>query len=504
MKILTKILAVVIALVTVFTSSMVFAFADDPTYKWPSDPVLTYRDDFDWGSVMHAPSWGPAYSAGNLEQQLHQLAEMGGKLLRVDATGNVGVLDKTVKLCNAYGIKVLLIVYLPSRTFDPDVSFDVEEIETHFRIYAKRYDGNSGCGKADYIQLDNEMDVGIMGWTSMNGYGTEISEYPEDSLKTITEQVKAAVKGIRNGNPNVKIIINIAFVHYGLLKYFQQNGVEWDITGHDWYTDMLWYGNSDYDVTDRSQNFYKSGQELYDLFGKPIIICETNMWTNAYNGSPVDEEGYLSIPDVKAGMIDGSYWDPLVFLLEDYYNEDFVIGCTIYEFYDELVHQSGETWSGEAHFGMMEAGINGLFIKAKPIYYRCKRIFGGDTVEKLDWEKVEAMYEKDDGGGGDDGDNTSSTTDTSSSTTDQTGGTYETITKHNYTTVTPDPIIVTPEPINKEVTQTETVNRKIPVSSGKFFTLPIILSFVIGGVAILLAAGAVTYVVIKKKSSKVK
>ena len=282
MKNLFKILAVIIALATVITSSIVITKAEEN--KWPNDPDLSYRQDFDWGAVMHAPQWGPAYNLSNLETQLHQLAEMGSRLLRIDATGNVGALDKTVKLCNTYGIKVMIIVYIPGRTFDPDVEVDLEEIEIHFRTYAKRYDGTNGCGKVDYIQLDNEMDVSIMGWTNMNGQGKNISDYPRLSLEKITAQVKAAQQGIRNGNPNVKIIINMAYVHYGILKFFQQEGVEWDVTGHDWYSDMFNIGNEGkYDPTNRDLNFHNSGKELYELFNKPIIICETNQWSNEHN-----------------------------------------------------------------------------------------------------------------------------------------------------------------------------------------------------------------------------
>lgn len=498
MKTTLKILAVIVAIITVFTSSIVTTQAADS--RWPDDPELTYRDDFDWGAVMHAPQWGPAYSSGNLETQLHQLKEMGSTLLRIDATGDVGILDKTVMLCNTYGIKVMLIVYIPGRTFDTEVAIDPAAIEEHFYAYAKRYDGTNGCGKVDYIQLDNEMDVQIMGWTDMKGSGMEISEYPEPSLRKITEQVSYAVRGIRSGNPNVKIIINIAYVHYGILKYFQENGIEWDITGHDWYSDMFSIGNPNYDPTDRSQNFHNAGKELYDLFGKPIIICETNQWTNALNNMPIDDEGYPDDPDIKASMLDGTWWDPFVLCLEDYYNQDYVIGCTIYEFYDELAHQSGTTagsdYLGEAHFGLMEAGTNGLFIKAKPIYERCKAMFGGGPVEMLDWDEVEASFrpeeeEKDDANSDDTGDESTAL-----------GEKYEIITNDHVTTIIPDPITVTPDPINREETTTETVYRKVPVSSGKFFTWPIIVSFVVGGVALLITAGAVTYVILKKKKAK--
>lgn len=338
------------------------------------DPKLTSRKDFDFGAAFHAPAWGPAYNARNLEQQIEQLAEMGGTLYRVDAKENYDHLDKTVKLCNAYGIKVMLIVYIPGRTFDPTKTVDLKAIEDRYKYYASRYDGNHGHGKIDYIQIDNELDVKLCSYSGGTGNFKNISDYPEESLETISEQVKAAISGVKSTGADIKTIINISWVHYGILKYFYQDGADWDITGHDWYTDMLTYGGN-------SEEYYGAGQELYDLFKKPIIICETNMQMNKYNGSTVYPE-----------YTQASWWNPLVEMLKDYYAKDYVIGCVLYEFYDELVHQSGTSWGGEAHFGIMETNSDGTFKQAKPIYTRCKDMFGGKDLERLDWNTVNKEY----------------------------------------------------------------------------------------------------------------
>ena len=334
------------------------------------DPVLNYRDDFNWGAGFHAPSWGLPYRADNIELQVKQLAEMGGTLLRVDATDDINHLDKTVKLCNAYGIKVMLVVYIPGKTFDPNVSVDLDAIKKHFRKYATRYDGKHGHGKADYIQIDNEMDVSLMGWTGVESHGKEIANYDAKALAHITKQVKAASEGVAEAGTDIKRIINIAWVHYGILKYFYQNGVEWDVTGHDWYQDMFGYGGN-------AKEFYGSGQELYNLFKKPIIICETNMWMNAYYKEGVEPPNYQL----------SSWWDPFAQALKNYYEKDYVIGCTIYEFYDEPMHNSGE-----GHFGLNEVNTDGSFKAHKPMYYRAQHMFGGKAVEQKVWHEVDEEY----------------------------------------------------------------------------------------------------------------
>ena len=189
-----------------------------------NDPVLNYRNDFNWGAAIHAPRWGLPYRSDNIELQIKQLAEMGGTLLRVDAVEDLNHLDKTVKLCNAYGIKVLLVVYIPGRTYDSSVSVDLDAIKKHFRTYATRYDGKHGCGKADYIQIDNEMDVSLMGWTGVETHGKDIANYDAKALAHITKQVRAASEGIAEAQTDIKRIINIAWVHYGILKYFYKGG----------------------------------------------------------------------------------------------------------------------------------------------------------------------------------------------------------------------------------------------------------------------------------------
>ena len=339
------------------------------------DPILTFRDDFVWGAMLHAPAWGNSFKESNLELQLKQMADMGCKLIRVDVTvNNLPHLDKTVKLCNAYGIKVMLIGYFPNRTADPNISVDYKATEDRFRMLATRYDGKHGCGKADYIQIDNELDNLAINYAPKSSEYKEIEDYSLEALEKISLQVESAINGVKSAETDIKTIINIAGSHYGILKYFEKKGIDWDIQGHDWYDNMFGYGGNPNET-------YASGDELYNLFKKPIIICETNMFMNTYNGNAEYPNYY-----------DASWWDPLVQVLSNYYSRDYVIGCAVYEFYDEPRHQTTDEWSGEAHFGMIETDINGNFKRFKPIYYRCQKMFGGKETAMLDWKSVKTEY----------------------------------------------------------------------------------------------------------------
>lgn len=371
-KIITLILTVAILLIS--TSAFTVS---------AQDPKLTSRKDFLWGTNFHAPEWSSSYSSNNLELQLHQAAEMGCKIIRTNLSKTISHTDKTVRLANEYGMKIMLIITIPGRTFDDD--YDLQLITQTFKAYSSRYDGNHGYGKVDYIQIDNELDVLLMEHGNkkygINGHnGDKISNYHAASLKNISLQISAAIRGIKQSGTTAKSVINISWIHYGLLKYLEEQGIDWDVTGHDWYEEMFDYGNDE-------NEFYDSGKELYDLFKKPILICETNMGLSKYSGTTSG-----------APLDDYNFYDPLIECMEDYYSKDFVIGVIFYEFWDETDHQADDEWKAGAHCGFVETNRNGSFKGFKPIYERVQNIIGGTGLQKLDWSKVKAKYEGEENG----------------------------------------------------------------------------------------------------------
>ena len=441
------------------------------------DPKLTSRKDFLWGVAMHSPPFGPTYVEPNLEMQLHQAAELGCKLIRVDAKGSITHTDKLIQLANEYGMKIMLIIDLPNKTFDDN--YNLQLVEQTFRTYAKRYNGKQGHGKVDFIQIDNEVDNDIIGYSEsvgMNpGGAVNISDLDATGLKNISLQFAAAIKGVKSSGSDAKTIINIGWTHYGMLKYLQQNGVDWDVTGHDWYEGMFHYGGD-------PEEYYGTGQELYDLFKKPIIICETNMWQNTYNGKDVgpDEDDY-------------NYWDPIVDCMSDYYNKDFVIGVTFYELWDELAQQNGGKWLGEAHFGLIKANHNGTFIDYKPIYHRIQNIIGGGKVKQIDWNTVKKKYSDDD----DDEDfkviqNSAQNTTTTSTIT--IGGNTQKPTSSESSNVN--------STIDGTVSVHYEEHEDINLDNNNTISTPIIIAIVAAGVFVLATIGVGAFFILKKPKTK--
>lgn len=333
------------------------------------DPLLNYRKDFNWGVCMHTNYWGEAYKDFNMEDQIHLAAELGCKLIRTDGRASEQYLDKFMKLCHGYGIKVMLIGYFPGgETHTQD--FDAEEIRKTFYELASRYDGKHGCGKADYIQIDNELDHSLMVASHPDGNyknGKEISHYNKEYMDNYLAQVNAAIKGVRDSGTSAEIVINFVNDRYGLMDYFYQQNVDWDVTGMDWYSKIFPHGDTPFWL----------GDDIHKKYGKPIIICETNIH---------GKSEYFDEKDV-------TNFDVMVEAFEDFYSRDYVKGCCIYELSDELIFNEDGSYNQEGHFGLLFTNQNGTIKEPKPHYYRYKKIFGGKNLEKIDWQRFQVAFD---------------------------------------------------------------------------------------------------------------
>ena len=312
---------------------------------------------------MHSSNWGPAYFDANLEEQVHLAAEMGCRLIRIDSYAPFDYLDKFMMLCQGYGIKVMLIVYFPGGETVTS-NFSEDAISDYFYMYADRYNGKNGFGKADYIQIDNELDHTLMMESYPDGdyvSGKDMSQYNQEYIANYAIQVQAAVEGVKRADSDVKTIVNFVGDRHGFTDYLYAYGIEWDITGIDWYSNIFREGITPFWV----------GDKIHELYEKPIIVCETNMFGK----------------DEYFDENDPSNWDILVKAFDDIYSKDYVEGCCIYELSDELITADDGGYDQEGHFGLLFTNEDGTIKEPKPVYYRFKEIFGGQDIEMPDYEK---------------------------------------------------------------------------------------------------------------------
>lgn len=362
MKGLKKLFAVVLSMAIFLCSLPIIASADSTTQF--SDTPLNTRDDFLWGAQMHTPYWSGSYATHRIEEEVTLAYQMGVRVIRVDGSAPEGHLEKLIPLCNEYGIKVLLIGYFSSFSFTEACSdTDAAAITGHFRYLAERFNGLNGYGKIDYMQIGNEVDCAFLNTQYTTGVpnGRYESHFRDDWSKNVATYFKAAIDGVKSVENAPQTIINFSYWHYGFLLDLQKFGIDFDIIGHDWYSDMYLPDNNDY--------YNSIGAALAENFDKPVFVCEGNLISNESDVASEDNDPTASS------------WDRLIKCLNQAYRCSNVIGWSFYELMDEPERQTqnNNVYTSEAHFGLMKI-VDGK-ITPKPIYYRLKNLISGTATE---------------------------------------------------------------------------------------------------------------------------
>ena len=229
---------------------------------------FTTRSDFSWGINGHNLTY-KSYPIRNLEEQIRLAAELGVDIYRFNFNPKNGsdysYLDRVVDWTQRYGMELMLVM--------DDFGPDADVLRTRFETVASRYNGRNGHGLIRYIQVFNEVDVWAMTTEDfpdadnrVSGDGTNKTHYSAMALAQVLEKFKAGVAGVKAGNSECKVVINISYLHTYLFDYLKDNGVEWDLTGLDWYANM------------QNGSFDNILTRLSTRYPQDIIICETNIW----------------------------------------------------------------------------------------------------------------------------------------------------------------------------------------------------------------------------------
>lgn len=333
------------------------------------DCDLKIRKDFAWGVNIHDSRY-VTYPERNIEEMLLLSKRMGSRLLRI-GMDKFEVMDKMVALSNAYEMDLMVCSYAGIR--DSEENYNAENVYKIFNEAANRYNGKNGHGYVKYFQIDNEIDNYLLHESDVNykkvvGNGSEPGQYEESMLIRTAQRFKNAIKGVKNADTDAKVVINFCWEHYGMLEYMYRNGVEWDITGYDWYGDMALA----YEASGLAP--FAAADVAHEKWGKDIIICETNH----FSPTAIDEENPES-------------WNSLYKIMKEAYKKNFVKGCTFYELLDEACFEN-DKYEREAHFGLIRADKHGNIGEPKAVYKLFCEVLGGKNIQPIEWEKVKAEY----------------------------------------------------------------------------------------------------------------
>lgn len=81
------------------------------------------------------------------------------------------------------------------------------------------------------------------------------------------EAMRAIMKGVRDGDPEAKTVVNFSWKHCGILEMLSADGLEWDINAIDWYSDM-----------DKAADVNTILDRLFALPQQEVIVAEANQW----------------------------------------------------------------------------------------------------------------------------------------------------------------------------------------------------------------------------------
>ncbi len=279
--------------------------------------------DFSYGVTGHHKGYA-AYPVSQLETQIRLTAELGVTIYRFNynpvSDEDFAYMHRVLDLCDAYGLDMMLVL--------DDHGGSVEEIAQKHENIAKR------CkGRIAYYQIFNETDVYAMHkedgsiYHQPVGTGESIAQFNPARVSEITEKLRASIAVFRENDPDAKLVVNFAFKHYAIIKAFVEAGLEWDVLGVDWYSDM--------ESNEPLASFLPRVQtELPDF---EYMICECNIW--AHNAYTEEEQA--------------AYLEAFVLSLADSDVKN-LTAIIFYELLDEPAYNNGES-----HFGLIKNDMNG-------------------------------------------------------------------------------------------------------------------------------------------------
>ena len=287
-----------------------------------------------------------AYGEAYTETYIRLAAEMGCNIYRINYNPTnasmVRYIRSIIDSCHSYGMKVMLSL--------DNMHGTEEEIRERMVFTAEQL---ADC--VDYFQIFNETDV----WCAMTDdnkfydssdwTGMSTGYYNPERVSICIKKMRAALSAFRETAPDARLVVNIGSRHYPMLDWYIEAGLSWDIIAFDLYELGLW---------DHAA-FFDSMAERYP--GYDFMVAECNC---PANDGPYTEEQQAE-------------WLNTFLHIMDSYESDRMLGVIIYELMDQPNIEAGDTWSGEAHFGIVNTNADYSPGAPKMAYYTVQKLLLG-------------------------------------------------------------------------------------------------------------------------------
>lgn len=300
---------------------------------------------FQWGINGH-PFTQHDYRQSTWKQQFLLLKDLGVNVYRIDmplisnglARNDRMVVDFFDGLADI-NVKPMPVVF-PSEKKGLKDSLDA--YETYFsqgKSFAERY--------GDWIEVmevGNEWDVRAMN-ANRNVDGMRKSHYDKSLSREVMWILKGFIDGVKAVKPKMSISVSLIWTHLYYLDMLAYHGVDYDIIGYHWYSNMgnLFDVRPPYgDLLGKVKNKYK----------KEIWVTELNTKEGTRKIDEEEQEKYLRIN------------------LEQLLEQGIINGFFIYELFDQPALES--KYPQEARYGLT-FHKDGIY-KKKPAYSSFKAL----------------------------------------------------------------------------------------------------------------------------------
>lgn len=192
------------------------------------------RQDFIWGISGHHKGYA-AYPEEYLEEQIQKAAGAGRRCLPPELqprnVRRFRLSRSSFGLCDANGLRLFLILF--DRKFTKD-GLTPDQLYDKTRAVSERYKG-----RIPLYQISNEQDLACLDLVNFEGPdGDRPEHFVREDYLLAREAMRAIMKGVRDGDPEAKTVVNFSWKHCGILEMLSADGLEWDINAIDWYSDM--------------------------------------------------------------------------------------------------------------------------------------------------------------------------------------------------------------------------------------------------------------------------
>lgn len=293
-----------------------------------------------WGVCGHPPAIDDtSYPAAGVVDQLALAASLGVSYYRVDfllptldsASTDWSWYDAVVAAARSHGIQLMAILTVPDAIHDRDNAF----IQSQVSMLVTRY-----AGQIPLYQIQNEMDGVCINGPGVDG--SSINDYNPSVYGPVRDRMAAICAGVRASDSQAGRVVNMTWKHTGFLQLLNNDGLQYEINGLDWY-----WGMDDLIAVLEVINRFQQ---------REILLTELNIADGTQSASEADQASYIAtaVQTLRSSA------------------PDKVHGVYVYELLDQ------PAWDdSQAHYGLVKVNADGSWGAHKQAFGTFSQIIAG-------------------------------------------------------------------------------------------------------------------------------